>query len=78
MDFFAVDKFGDGWDSAYLMLYDKALNYYKYDLNCDPSFLRKSFCFDSVTSPDGDFVYATVGGFQPDQPWEVNPLLLYF
>jgi len=59
-----------------LMLYDKALHHYKYDLTCDPSFLRESFCFDPNTASDGDFVYATVSGFQPDQPWEVYPLLL--
>jgi len=67
-----VDKFGDGWDTAYLMLYDSAMTYYKYDVTCSPGVVKKSFCFDPATSKDGDFVYATVNGYMPDQPWEVR------
>ena len=66
-----MDQFGDGWDTAKLMIFDYKHTYRIYSLDCTLSVLEIEYCFNSTTAISGDTVTAVVFGFQPLHSWEV-------
>ena len=71
------DRFGDGWKSVYLLVFDSNAVLTKHQPNCSDSQSPSAssgmvrYCFRQGMSRDGDWVTITTHGFQPRQQWEV-------
>ena len=71
--FTLTDIFGDGWDTAKFILYDSSSLYHMTAPDCkDGPTMTTQYCFDTVHAKTGDYVTATVFGFNPVHPWEVR------
>jgi hypothetical protein len=65
------DQFGDGWDTAYLFLFDSNGTYTRYTVVCDEVKVA-SYCFDPISSKNGDWVKIISHGYKPDWNREVG------
>jgi len=72
--FSLLDKFGDGWGTGHLVLYNSAGDYITKSPDCatNPAFVDPPYCFNPYTNKAGDWVTAVVFGFWPSEAWEVN------
>lgn len=70
IDLYLADKFGDGWGSGSLKIFDSHGSYKSFAPACDKA-VSTSYCFDSITARDGDHVTITVLGFEPYASWEI-------
>jgi len=75
INFLLMDKFGDGWDSAKLYLFDSYSAYETFAPTCPVNPTYTMYCFDPELAVDGDYVTAVVNGYNPKKPWEVRNLL---
>ena len=66
VQFLLLDKFGDGWDTAQLYIFNSEYYYNTFSPTCDSSVIT-SYCFDKV----GQSITAVVNGYLPDEAWEV-------
>jgi len=68
-----MDLFGDGWDSAQLVIYPSytCQGTNSYAPTCVSNPLYVQHCFNSDENEDGDYVVLMVVGYDPDQPWEI-------
>ncbi len=73
----AADLFGDGWGPAKLLLYSSYKGQTSFAPNCLHNPITIDYCFDD-NSVYGDYIIIKVVGFQPNNAWEVNKLMLVF
>mmetsp|Transcript_5296 Transcript_5296/g.5441 ORF Transcript_5296/g.5441 Transcript_5296/m.5441 type:complete len:993 (+) Transcript_5296:102-3080(+) len=66
-----LDLFGDGWDTAHLLVLSNTGDHHSYAPSCSENPLVITYCFDLNKNNDGDYTILKIGGYSPSRPWEV-------
>jgi hypothetical protein len=72
------DNFGDGWDTASLLVYSSNGVSKSYGLPCGESHDSTAHCFDVSASENEDFVMVHVVGYKPKYEWDVRHVQLAY